>query len=78
MANAIYIIYQKTSHMTIPYVYLSCKYLFTRMAVIKRIKLWRKDDMVRAIVMVRDWVPTREAAETCNQVMCPESRLDGI
>ena len=48
------------------------------MAVIKRIKLWCKDDMVRAIVMVRDWVHTREAAETCNQVMCPEPRLDGI
>ena len=32
----------------------------------KRIKLWCKDDMVRAIVMVRDGVPTREAAETCN------------
>ena len=36
------------------------------MPVNKRIKLWCKDDMVRAIVMVRNGVPTREAAETCN------------
>ena len=42
------------------------------MPVNKRIKLWCKDDMVRAIVMVRNAVPTREP------VMCPEPRLDGI
>ena len=42
------------------------KYLFTRMPVNKRLKLWCKDDMVRAIGMVRDGVPTREAADTCN------------
>ena len=36
------------------------------MSVNKKIKLWCKDDMVGAIVMVRNVVPTREAAETCN------------
>ena len=36
------------------------------MPVNKRIKLWCKDDMVRAIVMVHDGVPNHEAAETCN------------
>ena len=36
------------------------------MPVNKRLKLWCKDDMVRAIGMVHDGVPTREAADTCN------------
>ena len=36
------------------------------MPVNKRPKLWCKDDMVRAIGMVHDRVPTREAADTCN------------
>ena len=36
------------------------------MPVNKKLKLWCKDDMVRAIGMVHDGVPIREAADTCN------------
>ena len=46
------------------------------MPVNKRLKLWCKDDMVRAIGMVHDGVPTREAADTC--IMYPEPHLGGI
>ena len=43
-----------------------CKYLLTMMPGDKRFNIWCKDDMVRAITVMRDGVPTLKAVESCN------------